>query len=31
MLAITGFAIQEFVWGKPVVEQWSIFFKPAFF
>ncbi len=30
MLAITGFAMQEAVWGQPVVDQWSIFFKPAF-
>ena len=30
MLAITGFAMQEALWGQPVVDQWSIFFKPAF-
>ena len=30
MLAITGFALQEFVWGKPVVEQTPMFFKSAF-
>lgn len=28
MLAITGFAIQEAVKGKPVIEQTPIFFKP---
>jgi len=26
MLAITGFAVQEFLWGKPVVEQTPFFF-----
>ena len=26
MMAITGFAVQEFVWGNPVVEQTPIFF-----
>jgi light-harvesting complex II chlorophyll a/b binding protein 4 len=26
MLAITGFAVQEFVWGKPVIEQTPFFF-----
>jgi len=26
MLAITGFAIQEFVYGTPVVDQTPIFF-----
>ena len=26
MLAITGFAVQEFVWGKPVIEQTPLFF-----
>lgn len=29
MLAITGFALQEFVWGKPVIEQTPMFFKSA--
>ena len=28
MLAITGFAVQEFVWGTPVVEQTRFFFGP---
>ena len=28
MLAITGFAVQEALWGKPVVEQTSFFFHP---
>ena len=26
MLAITGFAVQEFLWAKPVVEQTPFFF-----
>ena len=26
MLAITGFAAQEFLWGTPVVEQTPFFF-----
>ena len=26
MLAITGFAVQEFLWGKPVIEQTPFFF-----
>ena len=26
MMAITGFAVQEFIWGKPVVEQTGAFF-----
>ena len=26
MMAITGFAVQEFLWGKPVVEQTPFFF-----
>ena len=30
MLAITGMAVQEFVWGSPVVEQSPQFFKPFF-
>lgn len=28
MMAITGFAVQEFVWGTPVVEQTPVFFLP---
>ena len=27
MMAITGFAVQEFFWGSPVVEQTPFFFK----
>tara|TARA_B100000513_G_scaffold99268_1_gene42340 strand:- start:1531 stop:1896 length:366 start_codon:yes stop_codon:yes gene_type:complete len=30
MLAVTGFAVQEFFYGKPVVEQTPNFFKPFF-
>ena len=30
MLAVTGFAVQEFVYGKPVVEQTPQFFHPFF-
>lgn len=30
MLAVTGFAVQEFVWGVPVVEQTPQFFHPFF-
>ena len=26
MMAITGMAVQEFVWGSPVVEQTPFFF-----
>jgi len=29
MLAITGFAVQEFVWGQPVVVQTPQYFHPA--
>merc|ERR1712087_722377 len=29
MLAITGFAVQEFLYGKPVVEQTPFFFQPS--
>ena len=25
-----NWALQEALWGQPVVDQWSIFFKPAF-
>ena len=28
MMAITGFAVQELVWGSPVVEQTPFFFLP---
>ena len=28
MLCITGFAVQEATWGKPVVEQTPLFFGP---
>ena len=28
MMGITGFAVQEFVWGTPVVEQTPFFFLP---
>ena len=28
MMAITGFAVQEFLYGKPVVEQTPFFFLP---
>jgi light-harvesting complex II chlorophyll a/b binding protein 4 len=28
MMAITGFAVQEFVYGTPVIEQTSVFFTP---
>jgi len=31
MLAVTGFAVQEFLYGTPVVEQTPQFFHPAFF
>ena len=27
-MGITGFAVQEFVWGTPVVEQTPFFFLP---
>jgi len=30
MLAVTGFAVQEFLYGKPVIEQTPQFFKPFF-
>ena len=30
MLAVTGYAVQEFVWGTPVVQQSPGFFKPFF-
>ena len=26
MMAITGFAVQEFLWGQPVIEQTPFFF-----
>ena len=26
MMAITGFAVQEFVWGTPVIQQTPFFF-----
>ena len=28
MMGITGFAVQEFFWGTPVVEQTPFFFLP---
>ena len=28
MMGITGFAVQEFVWGTPVVQQTPFFFLP---
>ena len=31
MLAITGFAVQEAIYGTPVVEQSPWFFHPSFF
>ena len=30
MMAVTGFAVQEFIWGTPVVQQTPQFFKPFF-
>ena len=29
MMAITGFAVQEFIYGTPVIEQTPQFFRPA--
>ena len=31
MMAITGMSVQEFIYGKPIVEQSWGFFHPHFF